>query len=90
MIWILLFLEQHCKKYSLCSKTRPKGISGLVKPILPVMEGKEESKCTLIHAAELERVKQILRRRKCVFTDQNLLESSEELERQCRQMPSWV
>jgi len=58
---------------SLCFKTRPKGISGLVKPILLVMEGKEESKITLRYAAEFERVKQILRRRKCVFTDQDLL-----------------
>lgn len=71
MIGILIFLEQSCKKCSLCSKTRPKGIPGLAKLLLQVMEGKEESKLSLRYAAEFERVKQILRRRKCVFADQN-------------------
>lgn len=86
MIGNILFLEQHYRKCSLCSKTKPRGISEPAKPSLFVMDREEEYKLSLRHAAEFERLKQRLW--KYAFTDQNLVESSEELE--CKQMPSWV
>lgn len=63
-----------------------RGISEPAKPSLLVMDRKEAPKSTLRHAAEFETLKQRLRRRKYVFTGQNLVESSEELE--CKQMAS--
>lgn len=50
------------------------------------MDRKEESKFTFRYAAEFETLKERLTRRKYVFTGQNLVESSEELE--CKQMPT--
>lgn len=60
MIGNILFLEQHYKKCSLCSKTRPGGISEPAKTSLLVMDRKEEPKLTLRYAAEFERVKERL------------------------------
>lgn len=53
-----------------------------------VMDRKKESKLILTRAAESEKLKQRLRRRKCVFTDENLWESSEELEVQAEGYPA--
>lgn len=57
MIGNILFLEQHYEKFSLCSKTRPRGISEPAKPSLLVMDRKEESKFTLRHTAEFENLR---------------------------------
>lgn len=50
--------------------------------------GKKEPELILTQAAQLEKLKQRLRRRKCVFADENLCESSKELERQADRYPA--